>query len=88
MPGKGKSTKLTPEQEFSKAFSSGDISTNQISDAMGGKNEIIGKSGTKYIPGKKPAIPMKGPYKMYGQEVDPRTTSGAGPLAKYGCTRK
>ncbi len=34
------------------------------------------------------AIPMKGPYKMYGQEVDPRTTSGSSLLAKYGCTRK
>ncbi len=34
------------------------------------------------------AIPMKGPYKMYGQEVDPRTTEGSSILAKYGCTRK
>jgi hypothetical protein len=33
-------------------------------------------------------VPMKGPYKMYGQEVDPRTTAGSGPLAKYGCTKK
>jgi len=50
MPGKGKSTKPTPEQEFSKAFSSGDISTKQINEAMGGKKEITGKSGTNYIP--------------------------------------
>ena len=31
---------------------------------------------------------MKGPYKMYGKEVDPTSGAGAGPLAKYGCTRK
>jgi len=50
MPGKGKSTKLTPEQEFSIAFSSGDISTEQISKAMNGKEKITGKSGTNYTP--------------------------------------
>ena len=34
------------------------------------------------------ATQMKGPYKMYGKEVDPRTMEGSGVLAKYGCTRK
>jgi len=33
-------------------------------------------------------VSMKGPYKMYGKEVDPRTTAGAGPLAKYGSCQK
>ena len=85
MPGKG----LTPEQEFSKAFSSGDISTKQISDAMGGQKEITGKSDTNYIPVSNKSLQMKGsPYKRYGKEVDPRTTAGSGPIAKYGCTRK
>jgi len=34
------------------------------------------------------AIPMKGPYKMYGKETSPTTMKGEGPLAKYNCTRK
>lgn len=49
MSGKGKSAKLTPEQNFARAFSSGDISTNQINEAMGGKKKITGKSGTDYV---------------------------------------
>jgi len=49
MIGKGKSAKSTPEQNFARAFSSGDISTKQISDAMGGKKKITGKSGTDYV---------------------------------------
>ena len=45
-----KKTKSTPEQNFNKAFSSGDISTQQINKMMSGEtNTATGKSGTTYV---------------------------------------
>lgn len=46
----GKKTKSTPEQNFYKAFSSGDISTRQVNQMMGGETDkATGKSGTTYV---------------------------------------
>jgi hypothetical protein len=47
---KKKKTASSPEQNFYNAMNSGDISTNQINEVLGGgTNKIKGKSGTTYV---------------------------------------